>query len=173
MGTEAKQPQFRGTAPHFVVTDLETSVGYFHEALGFDMPRLWGDPPRFAMPSRDGFIFMLQQAELCSNATRSPDRGEMWDAYVWVNDCDGLFAEFQGNGAIIAYEPCIREAYDMKEFAVRDPDGHIIAFGQHHESYEERVCTQPLLRSPVRRKPLVNTRSTSSFPPCRKFVRRP
>lgn len=133
MGREAKEQQFQGTAPHLVVTDLPRAVCYFHEALGFNMPRVWGDPPAFAMPSRDGFIFMLQQVEPSSNATRSPGRGDMWDAYVWVNNADLLFAEFQQNGANIEYEPCIREAYDMKEFAVRDPDGHIIAFGQHHE----------------------------------------
>lgn len=35
---------------------------------------------------------------------------------------------------MIEYEPCIQGEYDMKEFAVRDPDGHVIAFGQHHEA---------------------------------------
>ena len=130
---DGREQQFQATAPHFVVEDLRTSVTYFHEVLGFDLPKLWGEPPSFAMPSRDGFIFMLQQAEPGSNSTRSLGRGQIWDAYVWVNDADALFAEFSKNGAIIEYEPCIREAYDMKEFAVRDPDGHIIAFGQHYE----------------------------------------
>ena len=35
---------------------------------------------------------------------------------------------------MIEYESYIQDEYDMKEFAVRDPDGHVIAFGQHHEA---------------------------------------
>lgn len=57
-----------------------------------------------------------------------------WDAYVWVEGLDELFAEMKANGATIEYEPCIQEDYDMKEFAVRDPDGYVLAFGQQHEA---------------------------------------
>ena len=84
------------------------------------------------MPSRDGFIIMPQQERINMNARHS-QRGGYWDAYVWINDADSLFEELKANGAIIEYEPCIREYYDMKEFAVRDSDGHIIAFGQDYE----------------------------------------
>ena len=55
--------QFRATAPFFVVRNLKESVEYYHRVLGFNLPELWGEPPTFAMPSRDGFIFMLYQAE--------------------------------------------------------------------------------------------------------------
>ena len=76
---------------------------------------------------------MLQQAGKSSDASDNRKRGGVWDAYVWINDADALYAEFRENGALIEYEPCIRRDYDMKEFAVRDPDGHVIAFGQHYE----------------------------------------
>ena len=89
-------------------------------------------PPTY--PSRDGFIFMLKQAE--EGVAIAPNRNQSgyWDAYVWVNNVDTLFAEFKKNRAIIDYEPCIQEEYDMKEFAVKDLDGYVIVFGQHHES---------------------------------------
>ncbi len=126
--------QFRGTAPYFMVCNLEASLAYYHQALGFNMPELWGDPPRFAMPSREGFTFMLHQAEGGADVNTIRDQGGTWDAYIWINDADSLFSKFQEEGAIFEYEPCIQEEYDMKEFAVRDPDGHIIAFGQHYEA---------------------------------------
>ena len=126
--------QFRGTAPYFVVRNLKESLAYYHRALGFNMPKLWGDPPTFAMPSRDGFTFMLHQTREGSDVTTTPDQGGSWDAYVWINDADSLYSKFQEDGAIIEYKPCIQEEYDMKEFAVRDPDGHVIAFGQHYEA---------------------------------------
>jgi hypothetical protein len=39
----------------------------------------------------------------------------------------------KAKGAMIEYAPCIQENYGMKEFAVRDPDGYILAFGQNWE----------------------------------------
>lgn len=134
MEAGANEQQFRATAPYFVVRNLKESVEYYHRVLGFNMPKLWGDPPTFAMPSRDGFIFMLKQADSGADVTTSHDQSGYWDAYVWINDADSLFAKFQEDGALIEYEPCIQEEYDMKEFAVRDPDGHVIAFGQHYEA---------------------------------------
>ncbi len=130
----SEEKQFRGTAPYFVVRNLKESLEYYHSSLGFDMPPQWGDPPEFAMPSRDGFTFMLKQAGGEDAVATNRDQGGFWDAYVWINDADALFAQCRDNGAVIEYEPCVQEEYDMKEFAVRDPDGHIIAFGQHHEA---------------------------------------
>ena len=134
MGSASHDRQFRATAPYFRVRDLMKSVDYYHRVLGFDQPKLWGDPPEFAMPSRDGFIFMLKQAEKDADLTASHEHTGYWDAYVWINDADSLFGEFTKNGAIVDYEPCIQAEYDMKEFAVRDLDGHVIAFGQHYEA---------------------------------------
>ena len=126
--------QFKGTAPYFTVRNLQESLDYYHRALGFTMPKLWGEPPTFAMPAREGFVFMLKQAEADDTVPPSRDQGGFWDAYIWINDADARFAECRDNGAVIEYEPCIQDEYDMKEFAVRDPDGRVIAFGQHHEA---------------------------------------
>lgn len=86
------------------------------------------------MPSHDGFIFMLKQADSDAEICTSRDQSGYWSAYIWVNDADALFESYKSKGAIIDYEPCIQEDYDMKEFAVRDPDGHVIAFGQHYKA---------------------------------------
>ena len=126
--------QFIGSAPYFVVRDVLKSVEYYHKCLGFNEPTLWGEPPSFAMPARDGFIFMLKEADDGHAITTNRDQTGYWDAYVWINDADALFTEMKANGAIIEYEPTIRDEYGMKEFAVRDIDGYVIAFGQDTES---------------------------------------
>ena len=41
-----------------------------------------------------------------------------------------LHSEFAAKGAEIVYGPLIQESYQMKEFAVRDGDGHVLGFGQ-------------------------------------------
>ena len=124
--------QFIGSAPYFLVTDLQKSVDYYCNCLGCDRPQLWGNPPEFAMPSRDGYTFMLKQAKDASEVSPNAKKNAYWDAYVWINDADALFAEYQKNGAKIHYEICIQHDYDMKEFAIEDPDGYVIAFGQNH-----------------------------------------
>lgn len=62
--------------------------------FGFSMPKLWGEHPTFAMPSKDGFVFMFKQAELEDTIAPSRDQRGFWDAYVWIN----------------AAEPCSRNA---------------------------------------------------------------
>ncbi len=133
MQSPADKRQFRGTAPYFMVRDLQVSVDYYHRILGFDLPKLWGEPPSFAMPSRDGFTIMLKEAGADVRIVINRDQGGYWDAYIWINDADALFAEFKEKGAIVDYEPYIEREYDMKEFGIRDPDGHLLGFGQHYE----------------------------------------
>ncbi len=81
------------------------------------------------MPHREGFIIMLQKAE-----GKAPNTNDgLWDAYFWVSDVQALFKEFEANGAIIAYRPELKEGYGNVEFAVKDPDGYLIAFAQEVE----------------------------------------
>ena len=47
------------SAPHFFVTDLMKSLDFYVDVLDFEKPRLWGEPPDFAMPWKDGCIVML------------------------------------------------------------------------------------------------------------------
>lgn len=73
---------------------------------------------------------MLQQAAAGQTITTNTRQGGLWDAYFWVNNADALFTSFKAAGAAIEYEPRIEAGYAMKEFALRDPDGYILAFGQ-------------------------------------------
>jgi len=83
------------------------------------------------MPQRDGLTIMLDQTRDASvirpNGKACDD--DPWDAYVWVKDADALYAEVKPRGAIIAYEPVLKEGYGNREFGVRDLDGYLIAFG--------------------------------------------
>ena len=125
-----EQKQFNGIAPFFFVQSLSQSLDYYCDTLGFERPKLWGDPPTFAMPHRDNFIIMLKQVSEGQTIATNGSQGN-WDAYVWIEDADILYKEVKDRGATIDYEPCIQSEYDMKEFAVVDPDGYLIAFGEH------------------------------------------
>ena len=114
----------------FLVTDVVKSAAYYRDALGFRYDRFWGDPPDFCMLWRDNQCFMLAQvkdAGLIRPVSEAVTA--VWDAYLWVEGVDEIYAEVKGRGARIKYEP-VEKPYGVKEFAVLDPDGHQIAFGE-------------------------------------------
>lgn len=45
------------------------------------------------------------------------------------SDVEALHGELVLKGAIIVYPPII-QPYGMKEFAIRDPNGYVLGFGQ-------------------------------------------
>lgn len=120
--------RIRSSAPHLLVSDLPRSVDWFVDVLGFERPPLWGDPPGFAMPKKDGFIVMLEQR---SGAEPRPHGAvNCWDAYFWIEGVDAFAASLSEMGADIAELPIDRPEYGMREFSVRDPDGHLLVFGE-------------------------------------------
>ena len=88
------------------------------------------DPPQFAICSRDGLAIMLRRVEAPEAIRPSESQGGTWDAFFWVDDADALHAELARHGATVVYGPLHQPAYDMREFAVRDCDGHVLGFGQ-------------------------------------------
>lgn len=116
-------------APVLLVSDLEKSVAYWRENVGFKA-QLWGEPVDFAILRRDACVLMLSQ---------KPDDhvivphwkivNNMWNAYFWVDDAKSLYDEFAASGAKIDYH-LHEKPYGVMEFGIQDPDGHDIAFGQ-------------------------------------------
>ena len=126
----AQTPQLIGSAPVLLVADVVKAANYYRDQLGFVYDRFWGEPPNFCMVKRDGFIVMLAQA--CAGAQLLPHWKivhQMWNAYFWCDDVEALHTEFVKRGAHIDYGLGIKP-YGIKEFGIRDLDGHDIAFGQ-------------------------------------------
>jgi len=52
-----------------------------------------------------------------------------WDAFLYVEDPDGLAAEFAGNGA--AFSVPLKDTSDgLRGFEISDPDGYVLFFGR-------------------------------------------
>ena len=120
--------QMRAHAPVLMVEDVVRAHDYYAGKLGFGSPRMWGDPPTFCIARRDGLELMLAQIDQGKAVHPNAENAGRIDAYFWVNDADGLRAEFASNGAELLGEP-EDQPYGMREFLVRDPDGHVLAFG--------------------------------------------
>ncbi len=118
-------------APYLIVDDVVATAGYYRDRLGFAFDRLWGEPPRFCMVWRNGVVIMLAQLDqrgvMRPNHAVDPERGA-WDAYVWVDDADTLYAEFQAKGVTIARAICDQE-YGCRDFDIEDCNGYRLCFG--------------------------------------------
>ena len=123
-------PRLLRSAPYFPVADVAKLAAYYERTLGFRVDYSAGRPPVFAILSRDGFPLMLRLVDDASRVVPNEKQGGTWDAFFWVDDAEALCAELRARGAEIAYGPLVQADYDMKEFAVRDPDGYVLGFGQ-------------------------------------------
>ena len=118
------------SAPYFPVHDVERSVEFYDRVLGFRCEYSAGIPLQFAICSRDGLAIMLRRVAGTDVIVPNEKQGGTWEAFFWVTDVLTLHSEFAAAGAVIVYGPLIQESYQMKEFAVRDCDGHVLGFGQ-------------------------------------------
>jgi predicted enzyme related to lactoylglutathione lyase len=118
------------SASYFPVSKVERSVTFYDQMLGFRCEYSAGTPVEFAICSRDGLAIMLRRVSAPDLIVPNEKQGGTWDAFFWVDDAQALYSEFNANGADIIYGPIFQETYKMKEFAVRDCDGHVLGFGQ-------------------------------------------
>lgn len=117
------------SAPYFPVLDLEGAVHHYTTVLGFGLDYAGGEPMEFAILSRDGLAIMLRRVREVVIAPNEA-QGGTWDAFFWVEGLQALFNEMESAGATVVYPPTLQAAYGMTEFAVRDPAGHVLGFGE-------------------------------------------
>ncbi|MGN9910066.1 VOC family protein [Phytohabitans sp. LJ34] len=115
--------------PRLPVTDIDRSIAYYQEALGF----------RLAWRTTDGTLAALSSGDI-EMLLLVPWRGDSpppaQSAYVYVEDPDALCAEYQQAGADVV-DPVASRPYGMRDFVVRDPDGHRFTLGRGEERLRE------------------------------------
>lgn len=121
-------PRLTRHAPYLPVEDVARTASLYEQRFGFTTEYTGGAPPEFAIVSRDGLALMLRRVADPAAIRPSETQGGTWDAFFWVEDPDTLFAELRDRGASVVYEPTMMP-YGIKEFAVRDDDGHVLGFG--------------------------------------------
>ena len=118
--------------PFFIVKDLQTSIAYYRDRLGFQLDFQGpDDEPYYAGVSRDGIGVMLKaitpEVLPCPNHTRH--EWARWDAYIYTNDPDTLFAEFSRRD--VSFVKTLSFIDDgLWGFEIADGDGYVLAFFQ-------------------------------------------
>ena len=130
--------------PFFIVQDLQTSIAYYRDRLGFQL-EFQGpeDGPYYAGLGRDAAGVMLKAITPdvlpVPNHTRHP--WARWDAYIYTLDPDALFEEFSKRD--VTFVKTLSFIDDgLWGFEIADADGYVIAFFRLHGGDASGAQTQ-------------------------------
>lgn len=105
------------------VENLERSLKFYTEGLGFALESSHGEPMYFASIRRDDAqsisLLCMKNAIVCNNTIAT--------LAFRCQGIDELYEEFKSNGVAIDEEIGNQE-YAMREFRIKDPDGYLLYF---------------------------------------------
>ena len=131
-GTDSATRNLESIRPFFIVKDLQTSIAYYRDRLGFQVDFQGpADDLYYAGLSRDGIGIMLKtiSPDVPPQPNHTRHEWARWDAYIYTLDPDALFAEFSQRG--VSFVKTLSFIDDgLWGFEISDADGYVIAFFQ-------------------------------------------
>jgi uncharacterized glyoxalase superfamily protein PhnB len=124
---------FTSVTPNLFVQDIDRSTSFYRDALGFSVKQTVPDaaPFVFVWLERDGVAVFLNDPKAADHdypdASRRPPGGTATMFFI-VEDVDAFHAAVARQVRVIM--PLKTQFYGMREFAIEDPDGHILTFAQ-------------------------------------------
>jgi len=116
-----------GIAPQFLVEDLDRSIAYYRDKLGFQLDFVYQS--FYASVVRDGFAIHLKHGHRMPAEREFKKRSEHLDAFISVSGIRALFHELLARGAQIL-KPLEEQPWACLDFYVEDPDGYILCFSE-------------------------------------------
>jgi catechol 2,3-dioxygenase-like lactoylglutathione lyase family enzyme len=116
---------FLQITPFMHVKDLESTLRFFTDILGFTVP--YRDGPHYAYIEREGCAIRILEADEAKYGERE------FAYYIDVRDVDALHAELKPKLSTLPpgdVRGPINQPYGQRELLVRVPDGNLLAFGQ-------------------------------------------
>ena len=119
-------------SPFFIVSNLQNSVSFYVDKLGFIVRNIGPDQdPYYALVGRDRVTIMLKQiaddVRPMPNHTRH--RWARWDAYISTEEPDSLFDEYSSR-KVEFHQPILDDDDGLRGFEVCDADGYVLFFGK-------------------------------------------
>lgn len=124
---------FASVTPNLLVRDVKKSTEFYRDVLGFTMGE--------TVPDREPFVFVwmkhgevsvflndIKAAEHDYPPAAKMPQGGTAALFFIITDVDGYYAMVAPKAHVIM--PLKTQFYGMREFAVTDPDGHIITFAE-------------------------------------------
>lgn len=131
--------KFTDVTPNLVVADIDRSLAFYRDVLGFSLVTSVPDAPPFAFVwmQRDGVSVFLNT--VASIKDEQPDIAArkiggtatmfmIVEAETPALGVDALFEQVKSRARVIM--PLKTQFYGMREFGIEDPDGYIIYAAQ-------------------------------------------
>ena len=125
--------KFESVTPNLLVRDVAKSLAFYHDVLGFTIGETVPDKEPFVfvwMKHGDVSVFLndITAAAHDYPAAASLPQGGTAALFFIITDVDGYHARVAPKTKVIM--PLKTQFYGLREFAVTDPDGHIITFAE-------------------------------------------
>jgi uncharacterized glyoxalase superfamily protein PhnB len=118
--------------PQFFTTNLDVTLSYYRDALGFETQFVYGDPSFYAGAIRDGQSIFFRVIDQPLPTDPFKNKEEHLDTYIIVKDVDALYAEYSARRVTFARD-IGSQPWAFREFVVRDCDDRLLCFGQSTE----------------------------------------
>jgi ribosomal protein S18 acetylase RimI-like enzyme len=110
-----------GSTPIFAASDIQATLQFYRDVLGFDSSWTWGDPPTFGSVSLNGNTIMFN---LQPDLAKQIEGHQHWFKCEAVDDLYRLHVE---RGAAIV-SPIEDKPWGAREYVVRDLNGYHLRF---------------------------------------------
>ena len=126
-------PHFKKLTPNLLVANVERSLAFYVETLGFARGMTVPDASPFvfaAVTSGDVEIFVNDAATAVKEypAFDGKPIGATGTMFIELEGVDALHERIKSSVTITM--PLVTQFYGMREFAILDPDGYVITFAE-------------------------------------------
>jgi uncharacterized glyoxalase superfamily protein PhnB len=124
---------FASVTPNLLVHDIDRSTAFYRDVLGFTIKQTVPDtaPFVFVWLERDSVPVFLNDPKAVEHdvaGAASRPAGGTATLFFVVTDVDGLHGRVAPHTRVVM--PLKTQFYGMREFAIEDPDGHILTFAE-------------------------------------------
>ena len=126
-------PHFKKLTPNLLVSNVERSLAFYVDTLGFErgMTVPAASPFVFASVTSEPVEIFLNDAATAVKEYPSfggKPIGATGTLYIEVEGVDALHDRLKSTVKIVM--PIATQFYGMREFAIEDPDGYVLTFGE-------------------------------------------
>jgi uncharacterized glyoxalase superfamily protein PhnB len=128
-------PQITKLTPNLIVSNVERSIAFYRDVLGFTVTA--------TVPERSPYVFAAVQSGVVEVFLNAPDPaqaeypafkgrpiGGTLTLYFEVTGVDALHESLKERVTVVM--PLEKKWYGVTEFAIADPDGWVITFGERN-----------------------------------------
>jgi catechol 2,3-dioxygenase-like lactoylglutathione lyase family enzyme len=121
--------------PFLIVDDLPATLDFYQSKLGFSVPYKGGGDGEvddyWAFVGRDKIMLMFKAiaADVHPQPNCSRHPWASWDAYIYTDDPDSLYAEFVAKDVPMQRALAINSD-GLRAFEIKDNNGYVLCFGR-------------------------------------------